>query len=314
MVRSIIKYTIIVILVVIVLLWFLGGGAGKVINAARSFHFLSFSDLLTRSTSLSTFQLPWQPAMPTIDITPVNLPGDEGASDYPSSNSSSEQASPYAGEVGIVQGAAQTQTASGQYIELRAQGGFTSPISISGWSLESALSGVRAYVPQASTLFRQGRINPVVNVTLAPGGSAIVLTGISPVGVSFRENKCIGYLGTLQPFVPALDQACPSPLTSIPRSAENEAALGANCFDYLATLPSCTFPTSLPPSLSEACRSTIQNKLSYNGCVSQYSNTTGFAQNSWRLFLAQGAPLWDGEHDVIRLLDGQGRVVDVINY
>ena len=314
MVRQIIKYTIIVILVVIVLLWFLGGGAGKVINAARSFHFLSFSDLLTSSTSLSTFQLPWQPAMPTIDINPVGLPGDEGVPSYPPSNSSSAQASPYTGQVGILEGAARTQTTSGQYIELRAQGGLTSPLNISGWSLESALTGVRAYVPQASTLFRQGRINPVINVTLPSGGTAVVLTGISPVGVSFRENKCTGYLGTLQPFVPPLEQSCPSPLASIPRTAENEAALGANCFEYLATLPSCTFPTSLPASLSNACRSAIQNKLSYNGCVNQYSGSTAFAQNAWRLFLAQGAPLWDGEHDVIRLLDGQGRVVDVINY
>src|SRR3989344_7595348 len=143
--------------------------------------------------------------MPTIDINPVGLPGDEGVPSYPPSNSSSAQASPYTGQVGIVQGAARTQTTSGQYIELRAQGGFTSPISISGWSLESALTGVRAYVPQASTLFRQGRINPVVNVTLLSGGNATVLTGISPVGVSFRENKCTGYLGTLQPFVPALE-------------------------------------------------------------------------------------------------------------
>src|SRR3989338_8467638 len=145
MVRKIIKYTAIAILVVIVLLWFLGGGAGKVINAARSFHFLSFSDLLTGSTTLSTFQLPWQPAMPTIDISPVTLHGDEGTLGYPSSSdSSSAQASPYAGQVAILEGAARTQTTSGQYIELRAQGGFTSPISISGWSLESALTGVRA--------------------------------------------------------------------------------------------------------------------------------------------------------------------------
>lgn len=315
MVASTIKVVLITIIIVVLLLWFLGGGVGKIIKAAGSFHFLSFSDLLVSSSTLSDFQLPWQPAMPAIDVTPVVMPGDAGAeAASPSYDSSYAGASPYQGKIGIEGGAARTQTTSGEYIELRAAPGISSPIDISGWSLESALSGVRVYLPQATGVFLQGRINPVGNVTLAAGASAIVLTGPSPVGVSFRENKCTGYLGTLQPFVPPLAQQCPSPFAVIPRTEENEARLGANCFDFLSSLPSCTFPTSVPPTLTTACRDIIQAKLSYGGCVSAYRNTTSFAQNTWRLFLTQGAPLWGSEHDVLRLLDGQGRVVDVLNY
>ena len=314
MLASTIKIVAIIIIVVFVVLWFLGGGVGKIVNSARSFHLFSFSDLLTGSTTLSTFQLPWQGAIPAVDVSPVYMPGDQGASASPPSHSSYANASPYAGDVAILEGAARAQAASGQYIELRAQPGLGAPVRISGWSLESALTGVRAYLPQASTKFLQNRINPVVDAVLLPGEGAIVQTGASPVGVSFKENMCTGYLGTLQPFAPSLDRSCPSPQTSIPRTAENESLLGASCFDYLATLPFCTFPTSLPSTLSSACRDTIQNRLSYNGCVQQYGNTTSFARDTWRLFLAHGTPLWSGEHDVIRLLDGQGRVVDVLNY
>lgn len=314
MVRRIFKYTIIVILIVIVLFWFLGGGIGKIVSAARSFHFLTFSDLLTSTSTLSNFQLPWQPAMPTVDVIPVGELGDYGELGESAPHASFANASAYANQVAIIEGAARTQTASGQYVELRAEPSLTAPIRISGWSLESALSGVRAYIPQATNTFLQSRINPVVDVVLPPSGSAVVLTGISPVGVSFRENKCTGYLGTLQPFVPPLRQACPAPLSEIPRTSENVTKYGASCFDYLASLAPCTFPVSPPPSLTAACLSTIQNRLSYSGCVSAYGGSTSFAQNSWRLFLAQGEPVWDGEHDVIRLLDSEGRVVSILSY
>ena len=159
-----------------------------------------------------------------------------------------------------------------------------------------------------------GRVNAVGEITLAPGGSAIVVTGASPVGVSFQENMCTGYLGTVQPFVPPLVASCPPPSAAIPRTAESEARLGASCFQYLATLPSCTFPQNPPASLSPSCRSEIQTKLSYNGCVNQYKNTSGFASGSWRVYMALGKPLWRVENDIIRLLDGEGRVVDVLKY
>lgn len=320
-VRRVVRTAAIIIGVSIILLWFVGGGIGLIKMQAGSLHFTSVGDFIASLSSTSTpFHFPWeitgpQITLPTIEDAPGNTlpvaPPDSPASGAPPNYGNP---SPHAGKITIHGGAAKTQTASGQYLELRAAPGNGVGISISGWSLRSALTGKRAYIPEASPLFVMGRINTVGSAALAPGGVALIVTGPSPVGVSLRENMCTGYLGTVQSFVPPLPSECPAPLAAIPRTSANESRLGASCFQYLSSLPPCTFPANPPSSLSAACRAEIQNTLSYNGCVSQNKNGSGFLRNSWRLYLAQGAPLWDAEHDIIRLLDGEGRVVNAFNY
>jgi hypothetical protein len=206
------------------------------------------------------------------------------------------------------------QTANAQYIEIALSPLAGAPISMSGWSLRSALTGVRAYIPEAAALFVMGRVNVVSPVSLSPGGVAIIATAPSPVGVSFAENICTGYLGTLQPFTPPLPQSCPSPQSEIPRTAANLKRLGSACMDYVASLPPCTFPAQPPSTLSSACRTEIQTVLSYNGCVNAHKNSSGFNLNAWRLYLARGGPLWGTPHDIVQLLDAEGRVVNVLNY
>ena len=316
-IKKILKYLLIAVVLALILLWFIGGGVGKIIEKARSFQFSSISDLGNATgISFTDFQLPWQIEMPRISVTPVegdNATGYTGGTYAVDGRPNVDEPSPYVGQVEIQKAAAMTQSPSGQYLELHSAGNKT-PLSISGWSLESAMSGVRAYIPEAASLFRMGSVNTVGQVKLAPGGRVIVVTGPSPVGVSFRENTCTGYLGTLQPFVPALPANCPAPLAAIPRTAANEARLGTSCFDYLSTLPSCTFPQNPPSSLSAACRAEIQSTLSYNGCVNQHKNAAGFSSDAWRVYLAWGKPLWNVQNDIIRLLDENGRIVTVLNY
>ena len=310
-VSKILTYAAIAAVVLLIILWFVGGGLGKIVEKAREFQFGSMSEALSLSNAFANFRLPWQIEMPTISVERVS---DNGVSSGTSRGlpPGSGTPSPYAGQVSMREAAVRTQSASGQYIELQSTSGDT--LKISGWSLESIVSGARGLIPEATSLYIMGRVNTVGEVTLSPGGSAVVVTGASPVGVSFQENMCTGYLGTVQPFVPPLESKCPSPSTAIPRTVESEAHLGASCFQYLATLPPCTFPRNPPAALSPACRSEIQTTLSYNGCVNQYKDTSGFASGSWRVYMALGKPLWRVENDIIRLLDGEGRVVDVLKY
>ncbi|HWP61183.1 MAG TPA: hypothetical protein VN495_01130 [Candidatus Paceibacterota bacterium] len=308
MVRSVLKWVIILGVVLLIVFWVLAGGFGDIASKANSLNF-SIGNLISGSSTLSSFTLPGAPAMPQIPIAyESDGSGGSGSGAIPNGANS-----PYAGQVVLAEGAAPTQTPSGQYVIISSSPGAPS-IDIAGWTLQSTLTGARATIPQAASPFLVGSVNAVGSVMLRPGGIAYVVTGASPVGASFSENMCTGYLGTLQPFVPALPLSCPSPTSEIPNNAQNQSSLGASCMQYVSQIPPCMFPSGPPSGLSSACVSTIQTRLSYNGCVAAHRNQPGFSHNAWRLYLASGIVLWAAEHDVVRLLDKEGRLVSVINY
>ena len=221
--------------------------------------------------------------------------------------------SPQRGKVHLGAGGAESE-AGKEYLELEADWGNSSPISISSWSLQSALTGVRAYIPRGANLFGLGYINEESDVYLNPGATAIVSSVFSPVGISFRENICVGYIGRLQTFVPRLSSNCPLPSESLPLTPDNLQTYGDACFDFVQTLPSCALPRETPPEVSSECRIFLSNTISYNGCVEQYRHRSDFLRAAWRIYLGADGELWRNTHDVIRLLDSEGRTVDVVSY
>lgn len=203
-----------------------------------------------------------------------------------------------------------------EYVSIEASSENTAPISLSGWSLQSARSGKRAMIPQGTRLLTAGTIPEITPITLEPGARAIITTGKSPVGVSFRENSCSGYLDQFQSFVPSLDTySCPLASDELPYTLENAEIYGDACFSFLETLPRCTFYTdSFPADISGQCRNFVQYVMSYNGCVQQNRWRPSFTRKDWRIFLGQPQELWAASRDVIRLLDAQGRTVDAWSY
>jgi hypothetical protein len=202
-----------------------------------------------------------------------------------------------------------------EYVEILASHNATAPIDITGWSLQSAVTGVRAFIPRGSADFLMGTINVQEDIALSPGASAILSSGFSPVGTSFRENMCTGYLGSLQSFSPPLSENyCPSPRDMVPLTADNIRAYGDACLDYIRSQGGCQTPRFAPSNVSPACIAAAMNTLSYNGCAMLYRNTANFAGSMWRVFLSSPDELWRNTHDIIRLLDTQGRVVDVLTY
>lgn len=206
-----------------------------------------------------------------------------------------------------------SQDAHAQYLVIETSSANAVPLSLSGWSLQSVVSGTRTALPSATDLFRQGTVNTVRNTSLAPGDVAIVATGFSPVGVSFRENRCSGYLDQFQRFAPSLQTRCPSATETIPDTPENHAAYGDSCFAYMGSLRPCQFPAQTSAGVSPSCTAALQNALSYNACVDMHQHEAGFAGNTWRLFLGSPTALWRA-HDTIRLLDEKGQVVDTLTY
>ncbi len=223
--------------------------------------------------------------------------------------------SPYRDKVTFGIGNPQDGTPANEFLILQANYSNTAPVSLSGWSLQSAVTGVRIALPPAAPNFISGILNTVQQVALSPGGSAVVVSGTSPVGVSLRENICTGYLGDLQNFTPELNRECPSASDELALNAQNISTYGDACIDYARTVPTCHFPGKDPkPSVSDACANFLLNRLSYNGCAYAHRAETSFYKNTWRLFLASNVNLWRDTHDVIRLLDEESRTVDVLTY
>ena len=329
MTKRILIILLIFIAIALVLLWILSGGISNIANRIKTFANLG------SGTSTGLLRLPWQPESLALGPDISHLLNRDGVSDsrtteeeiaaleqeYENLDKAAREArefgtpSPFRGDIRIEQETATEENVSAEYVTLFAAWDNTTPIDITGWSLQSALSGVRAYIPRGADNFYMGVVNEQKNIQLNPGASAKVASGYSPLGTSFRENMCSGYLNQLQTFSPPLSEQCPMPGDALPLSAENINAYGDACIDFVRTLPSCSAPLqSFTPELSPSCRNFLANTLSYNGCVSMYRHRSSFAGDSWRVYLNASRELWRNSHDVIRLLDAEGRTVDAITY
>ncbi len=208
------------------------------------------------------------------------------------------------------------KTPSVEYVVIEASRDLSAPITLTGWSLQSARSGARFPLPQATRTFVMGQVPVFAPVQLEAGAQATITTGVSPVGTSFRINSCSGYLDQFQSFVPSLDTyACPQPADELPPTLENYNAYGDACIAFVSGLPTCHFYTgTFAADISYQCKAFVQQALTYNGCVERNRWRPSFVTKDWRLFLGQPSEVWAHMHDVVRLLDNQGRTVDVWSY
>lgn len=310
----------------LLVLWFLNGGPRRMYEGVRNFSF-------DTSTTTSGFTLPWQIDGLVPRIEPDLFLNETLSPDSPESQLAQLQQeykriegdlgdmatvgtpSPQYGQVTIseIYSDARSSDVTRENIVIEAHFGNTGPISLSGWSLQSAVTKNYVPLPGAASPFWMGAVNTLSPVSLAPGHSATIASGISPVGVSFRENICTGYLAQFQSFNPPLPLQCPTPSSEIELSSHTLEQFGPECVDAVAYIPTCEFPKELP-NVSVACRAHLQTTLSYNGCVNRHASDTHFAESSWRLYVGSSKELWNDRHDALRLLDAEGRVVDVYMY
>ena len=325
MIKRVLIISLIVFIIALILFWFITGGWAAAARTARSLA-NPLELIFGTSTSGSFIKLPWQPGELTRGPDIADYAGeadarilasgdeDQFTNTPPTPRGVFGDASPYAGKVAIRESYATEADVSQEFVQLTASDNNTEPISVTNWALQSAVSGARAIIPPAAPFFVLGVVNPVQSVYLEPGASVFITTGASPVGTSFRENICSGYLTELHTFTPELSNECPTPPEMLPMNADTLRTYGSSCFDYLGALNQCHFPATLPGDLSAACRSFISNTMSYNGCISASRNRTSFMLPTFRTYLGLRSELWGNSHDVIRLLDEQGRTVDVLTY
>jgi len=328
MFRQVLFWLIAFIVILLIIMWVIGGGPRRAYQQVTSF------DILPFKPTEAGFRLPWQPVelFPTIDITQAFQPAKDDLADeqYQLAELEAEyerlsreasmrtfgSPSPHTGTVAIVRDAIGVRASDPheEYVQIAVDYKAKGVVDITGWSLESALTGTKVYLPGIASSFVMGAANVIGSATLQPGGLAIVTTAQSPVGASFRENMCSGYLDQFQEFRPQLGNACPSPSSVLPLTEENLVRYGDACFDVINYLSACRFPQDIPDTVTPACRAFLTDALSYNGCVNRNRTSRSFETNRWRMYLGGQGEIWRNSHDAIRLLDAQGRTVDVFVY
>jgi len=194
-----------------------------------------------------------------------------------------------------------------EYIEISLSFNSQQSFDITNWKLEGKKRKV--IIPQAVPLYLANRVNLQENIVLKPGDKAIFLTGKSPLGVSFRLNKCSGYFEQSQVFYPRLLEQCP-----YPKDENWSDDLSDECFDYIDILPRCRANFTHPFHLKSNCIEAINKTLSYNKCVELHKDDNDFYKNEWRIYLGRSEELWKNSHETIILYDKNGNLVEQVSY
>jgi len=200
-----------------------------------------------------------------------------------------------------------------EYFILRAQHGNEKPISITGWKIESTITGKKRTIGNGSHLPNSGGVSLERNIQLSPGDRAFIITGRSPIGISFRTNICTGYFEQYQNFTPYLKKECPRAKNEL-EEFSSVSITDDGCYNFVSRIPRCKMVISQTPLLSPSCSQFLSNHANYNGCVSNHRDDNNFYKPEWRVYLGRSSEQWREKREVLRLLDTEGRVVDVFTY
>lgn len=229
--------------------------------------------------------------------------------------------SPYADYFQVRSGNMRTEDRYKEYITLRASDNLPSPIDITGWKIQSLVTGRGARIGRGVVLLdpvRPWRFEK--DIFIAPGERAIVTSG-SPVGIntSFVLNSCTGYLEERRNFTPSLPRQCPL------LEDENLSAFGLafndfdeeeeydDCMDAIERVGSCQI-SSGDHELVSQCRRFIRDYANYEGCFELHADDRDFIKDEWRIYLGAGEELWRKEREAVAVYDNNNLVVGVIEY
>jgi len=201
-----------------------------------------------------------------------------------------------------------------EYIEITISQNAGVPVDISGWRIASDATGNAAFIPKGTEVPISGTVNASQDVVLTPGTRAIIISGQSPIGASFRENKCIGYFSAFQKFSPSLPQNCPAPSDELASFYGTGYIRDSFCIDYVRTIPRCQIAFTPPVGASSACQSFLIKYMNYNGCITAHQNDADFEGDTWHIYLGRTNSMWRTKNELIKLFDANGKTIDAFSY
>ncbi|PIR40229.1 MAG: hypothetical protein COV33_00855 [Candidatus Zambryskibacteria bacterium CG10_big_fil_rev_8_21_14_0_10_34_34] len=227
--------------------------------------------------------------------------------------------SPYYGKINMsnISGLRQTNPDK-EYISLSTNIDKNEAIKITGWFLKSEVTGYYMIIGKAALLpfpFTKTESDVILN----RDDKVYLIKGFSPIGISFRTNKCTGYFEENRTFTPSLPKQCPRAKNENLPTFSNVYDRNDECIKLIERIPRCTtkgneFIRDLPDTISLACKNYITTQINYNTCVATHLGDTDFPGNQYRIYLNKFGPFWRTTHDTINLHDENGLIVDSISY
>lgn len=200
-----------------------------------------------------------------------------------------------------------------EYLEIKADKKNKSPMKITGWKLKGKTGLDIAIGKGASYIYASVASQPQEDIYLKPGEKAIVITGKSPLGTSFKLNKCSGYFEQFHEFTPELNTECP-----LLRDEELPSGLNDNCLDYIDRVSSCQTIVSIPYKysfkLSSSCQDFVTQNANYKTCLEKHKDDSDFYLPEWRIYLERSGELWKKKRETIILYDDKNNIIDSQSY
>ena len=225
--------------------------------------------------------------------------------------------SPYRDIVTLSQGSVWGTNPKEEYLTLQYAQDSGSDINISDWYVESYVTRERAGIPEGDRVLEKWRSPQYGNIILSPYDEALLITGDSPINVSFRENLCTGYLNDEKDFYPQLKERCTSPIDELKDHGKIRLDDDA-CYEFVQGLGTCEMPNARrmqDANIGGRCENFIDRTFEYDNCVLNHKSDPFFIRDGyWYIYFERDKELWRPEREIIRLFDGAGRVVDVLEY
>lgn len=226
------------------------------------------------------------------------------------------ETSPYWGLISIEKyssGPKQT-SAKLEYLTLTVSYNLDEPINITDWKLQSMISNTTISIPEATKISTSGNVNIEQPIVVSPKDKVYLLSGHSPIGNSFQINKCSGYFEQFQDFIPTLSRECPLAEDEFKFAESDPFRFGDECLSYIENIDRCIMPLdALPIGFSDSCTLFITEKINYSSCIKNHRDDEDFFKPQWRVYLKHDQEIWN-TRDIIRLLDSNGKTVDVFSY
>lgn len=202
-----------------------------------------------------------------------------------------------------------------EYLEIKADKKNKSSMKITGWKLKGKTGLDIAIGKGASYIYASVASQPQGDIYLKPGEKAVVITGKSPLGTSFKLNKCAGYFEQFQEFTPELNTDCP-----LLRDEELPSNISNNdqCLDYIDRVSSCQTVISIPykysSKLSSSCQDYVTQNANYKTCLENHKDDADFYLPEWRVYLERSEELWKKKRENIILYDDRNNIIDSKSY